>query len=281
MISVEGLYFSYTGRMDDLVLDNVSLEIREGEALAILGDNGAGKTTLIKHFNGLLKPTKGVVYVDGVDTRRASVSELSAKVGVVFQYPEKMFFNKTVYDEIAFGLRNFGYNEKTIERIVDNVLSIFWLSKYKYESPFSLSGGEQRRLAIASVIAWNPKYIILDEPTAGQDAIQRELITNLINIFIERGKTVVIVTHDVEYVAENFKRVILMDRGRIIYDGEVSDLFRRRSLLERCNLLQPTIYKLESRLIEDGILKDGFRDFRDALRKIEDLIKSVKIDEED
>ncbi len=271
MIVVENLYFTY-GSQGDYVLKDINLEIGEGELLAIMGDNGAGKTTLVKHFNGLLKPTLGHVYVDDIDTRDVPVSELSRKVGMIFQYPEKMFFSERVWDEVAFALRNFGYDESSISRLVQKILNIFWLWKYRDSSPFILSGGEQRRLAIASVLVWNPKYIVMDEPTAGQDAVQREILLQIINMMVSQGKTVILVTHDVEFVAEIRPRVILMSNGEVMYDGEATRLFRNPDILENAGLTQPILFKLESRLRNLGLIEEGFNTIDEAAKKIVSLL---------
>lgn len=276
MITVDDLWFKYSST-DEYVLRGINLDIREGELLSIMGDNGAGKTTLVKHFNGLLKPIKGNVYIDDVDTRKVSVSELAKKVALVFQYPEKMFFSENVWDEVAFSLRNFGYEEDKINRLVEKILKIFWLWEYKNTSPFMLSGGEQRRLAIASVLVWDPKYVIMDEPTAGQDAIQREIILNLINIMIRERKTVVLVTHDVEFVAEINPRVVLMKKGEIIYDGDPQKLFRDRETLMNAGLIQPSLYKLEEKLMEIRLLREKFKDAKDAAMKIAMVMKGELI----
>jgi len=246
-IEFKGVYYRYP-ETDVDVLRGIWLEIGEGEAVAILGDNGAGKTTLIKHMNGLLKPSKGDVYVDGVNTREVEVSTLARKVALVFQYPEKMFFSETVYDEVSFALKNFGFEKDLIPRIVEKTLKMFWLWEYRDRSPYTLSGGEQRRLALASILSWDPKYIVLDEPTAGQDAIQREILTHLINRKIREGKTVILVSHDVEFIAEFSPRTILLKDGEIIFDGEADDLFRRKDLLVEAGLEQPTLYQLSDRL---------------------------------
>ena len=272
MIVVDSLWFKYPSK-DEYTLRDINLEIREGELVSIMGDNGAGKTTLVKHFNGLLKATKGNVYVDDRDTKEVPVSELAKKVALVFQYPEKMFFSENIWDEVAFSLKNFGYEEEKINRQVEKILKIFWLWSYRDKSPFMLSGGEQRRLAIASVLVWNPKYVIMDEPTAGQDAIQREIILNLINIMLRDKKTVVLVTHDVEFVAEINSRIILMNKGEIIFDGEPQKIFRDKEMLEEAGLTQPSLYKLEERLREENILRKRFKGLGDATEKIISILK--------
>jgi len=245
MIEVKNLWFSYD---TNLILKNINLTIHEGEFVAIMGDNGAGKTTLIKHFNGLLKPKKGRVLVDGLDTRQYTVARLSKLVGIVFQYPEKMFFCETVKDEIEFALKNFGFDPELRKKKIKNVITMLWLDGLEHRSPFTLSGGEQRRLALACVLAWDPKYIVLDEPTAGQDGFQREILVDIIRNLRLRNKTVVIVTHDVEFVAELKPRVVLMKSGEIIADGAADEVLSNHILMEKAGLIPPTISILSSEL---------------------------------
>jgi len=164
MIEIESLYFKYPNAKD-YILKDVSLKIGLGEVVAIMGSNGSGKTTLIKHFNGLLKPSEGSVKVFGIDTRNDSVASLSKRIGLVFQNPGHQIFSDTVWNELAFALKNFGLEDDVINRRVKWALEFFNLVQYKDTSPLLLSGGEKKRLCLASVLAWNPDYVVLDEPT--------------------------------------------------------------------------------------------------------------------
>ncbi|MEM1556097.1 MAG: ABC transporter ATP-binding protein [Candidatus Bathyarchaeia archaeon] len=233
-------------------LRGVSLSISDGEFVAIMGQNGAGKTTLVKHFIGLLRPTRGRVLVDGVDTRNASVAELARKVGFVFQNPDHQLFSETVEEEIAFALRNFGFSEKTIKERVDWALNLLDLTRYRKTSPFMLSGGERKRVALASVLAWDPKILILDEPTIGQDAYQKERLRHFIIQLNQQGKTVIVVTHDIEFVAECEPRVILMANGRIIADGEAREVLTDPTLVKEASLMPPEITQVFIRLNDFG-----------------------------
>jgi len=269
MIIVKNLWFKYNRLY---VLKNINLKIGEGELICILGDNGAGKTTLIKHFNGLLKPSKGLVKVDGLDTKNTPVSKLSKKVAIVFQYPETMFFTSNLIEEVSFALKNFGFKDEAINRQVEKVLKMFWLWRYRDRSPYILSGGEQRRLALAIVLAWNPRYIIMDEPTAGQDAFQREVLLGVIRELVRRGKTIVLVTHDIEFIFEIKSRIILLKDGEVIYDGDSSTLFNKKTyLLEEAGLDAPTLIKASKLLSQHGIPIE-FTDYSDALEKIYRLL---------
>ena len=242
MIIVENLYFTYPNGVKALL--GVNLKIEDGEFVAIMGQNGAGKTTLVKHMNGLLKPTRGRVLVDGVDTRRVSVAWLARKVGLVFQNPDHQLFSETVEEEISFALKNFGYDKKTIKRRVEWALKMLDLERYRKVSPFMLSGGERKRVALASVLAWDPKIIILDEPTIGQDYMQKEKLRQFILQLNQQGKTIIVVTHDVEFIAECNPRIILMKQGRIMVSGKAEEILTNEDLVKEASITLPEIAKL-------------------------------------
>jgi cobalt transport protein ATP-binding subunit len=254
MIEVKDLYFSYPNGVE--ALKGVSLTIENGEFIAIMGQNGAGKTTLVKHFNGLLKPTKGSVLIDGVDTRKVSVATLSRKVGLVFQNPDHQLFSETVKDEIAFALRNFGFKENIVKKRVTWALNLLGLAQYKKISPFMLSGGERKRVALASVLAWNPKILILDEPTIGQDHQQKEKLRQFILQMKTQRKTVVIVTHDVEFVAECNPRIVLMREAKIVADGEASRVLANTKVLTKASIVPPQITQVFMQLSDLGMPKE-------------------------
>jgi energy-coupling factor transport system ATP-binding protein len=246
MISVENVNFSYPGGLE--VLHGVNLQIKDGEFVAIMGENGAGKTTLVKMFNGLLKPAKGRILVDGADAREKSVAQLSRDVGLIFQNPDHQLFAETVAEELGFSLRNFGFDENVIKRRVTNILTSLDLERYENSSPFVLSGGERKRVALAAILVWDPKHIVMDEPTIGQDYLQKDRLRNFIMQLISQGKTVVIVTHDVEFVAEAKPRVVLLSRGRIIGDGPATETLTNRRLVQEASLVVPQISTLMSSL---------------------------------
>ena len=254
MIEVQDLRFTFPNGKE--VLKGINLTINDGEFLAIMGENGAGKTTLIKHFNGLLKPTSGKVLVDGIDTRNTSTAILSKKVGIVFQNPDHQLFSETVEDEIAFSLRNFGFSEEIIKKRVESILKTLDLIDYANTSPFMLSGGEKKRVALASVLAWDPKHIILDEPTIGQDYRQKDRLRNFILQLNAQGKTVIIVTHDVEFVAECNPRVVLMKEGRIVADGEGKGILTNPEVLAQSSVVLPQITQIFMKLTPLGLSKD-------------------------
>ena len=250
-IEVKNLYFAYYD--EDYVLKDINLIIRKGERVAIMGENGAGKTTLIKHFNGLLKPKRGYVKIFGKDTRNFSVAELSRIVGIVFQNPEHQFFAETIEKEVAFALENFGFPKEEIKRRVENILKYFGLLRYKDKSPYSLSEGEKKRVAIASVLVYDPEIIVLDEPTTGQDAVQRKRIIDLMKKISSLGKTIIAVTHDIDFVIELFDRVIIMANGRIIADGPIKEILTNREVLSKARLLPSPITQCAWLLKELGV----------------------------
>jgi energy-coupling factor transport system ATP-binding protein len=248
MISVENVSFHYPGGSD--VLQNVNLQIIDGEFIAIMGENGAGKTTLVKMFNGLLKPNHGKVLVDGIDTRERSVAQLSRNVGLIFQNPDHQLFAETVAEELSFSMKNFGFKDEVIQRRVTNLLTALDLDRYERSSPFVLSGGERKRVALAAILAWDPKHVIMDEPTIGQDYLQKDRLRNFIVQLVSQGKTVIIVTHDVEFVAECKPRVVLLSRGNVIADGPASEILTTRSAVEQASLVMPQISTLMNSLKE-------------------------------
>jgi energy-coupling factor transport system ATP-binding protein len=254
MIEVEDVHFVYPNRVE--ALKGVSLVIKDGEFVAIMGQNGAGKTTLVKHFNGLLKPSKGIVRVDGVETTKTSVAALSRNAGFVFQNPDHQLFSEIVEEEIAFALKNFGFEKEVIEKRISWALNLLGLEQYRKTSPFLLSGGERKRVALASVLAWNPKTLILDEPTIGQDYQQKEKLRQFIAQMQTQGKTVVIVTHDVEFVAECNPRVLLMKEGRIVADGEGREILTTPEVLAQSSIVLPQIAQVFMKLTPLGLPKN-------------------------
>jgi energy-coupling factor transport system ATP-binding protein len=254
VIEVENLRFKYPNGVE--ALKDVSLFIKNGEFVAIMGQNGAGKTTLVKHFNGLLKPSEGTVRVDGEETTKTSVAALARNVGFVFQNPDHQLFSETVEEEISFALKNFGLDKETIEERITWALNLLGLVQYRKTSPFLLSGGERKRVALASVLAWNPETLILDEPTIGQDYQQKEKLRQFIVQMQTQGKTVVIVTHDVEFVAECNPRVVLMKEGTIVADGEGRTILTTPEILSQSSIVLPQIAQIFMKLAPLGLPKD-------------------------
>jgi len=229
-------------------LDGVSLKIESGETIAIVGENGAGKTTLVKHVTGLLKPASGEVLVDGVSTSKMSTAQISRRVGVAFQNPDHQLFSESVEEEMAFALRNFGFSPELVEERVKWGLRLFGLEEYRKSSPLVLSGGEKKRLTLACILAWDPEVVILDEPTVGQDSIQKEKLAETIRMLGSAGKTVVVVSHDIEFLWPIQPRAVVMKAGKIVGDGPASKLMQDRGLLESARVAQPQLVALHQAL---------------------------------
>ncbi|PVX23837.1 MAG: ABC transporter ATP-binding protein [Candidatus Bathyarchaeum sp.] len=254
MIEVKDLHFTYPTGLE--ALKGIDLTVEDGEFLAVMGQNGAGKTTLVKHFNGLLKPTKGEVLVDGVSTRNVSVAKLARNVGFVFQNPDHQLFSESVEEEIAFALKNFGFEEEVITKQVDWALNLLDIAQYRETSPFMLSGGERKRVALASILAWDPKVIVMDEPTIGQDHQQKEKLQQFILQLNAQKKTVVVVTHDIEFVAECNPRVILMRQGKILVEGIAEEVLTNPELVAQASIVPPQITQIFLGLADLGLPTD-------------------------
>ena len=256
MIELQDVSFIHQNGLT--ALDKVSLKVEAGETVAIVGENGAGKTTLVKHVTGLLKPSRGTVLVDGVDTRASSTAALSRKVGIAFQNPDHQLFSESVEEEMAFALRNFGFTPELVENRVSWGLRLFGLEEYRKASPLVLSGGEKKRLTLACILAWDPDVVILDEPTVGQDAIQKEKLAGTIKMLGSKGKTVIVVSHDIEFLWPIQPRVVVMKGGRILGDGPASRLMQEKELLSTARVAQPQLVTLYQEL--DPRPKDPFVD---------------------
>ena len=270
MIRVENVTFTYPSGIE--ALKGITLEIRDDEFVAIMGENGAGKTTLVKHLNGILKATNGDVYVNGKNTREASVAELSKNVGLVFQNPDHQLFCETVEEEIAFGLRNFGFTGEKIEERINWALKFLDLERYRKTSPFMLSGGERKRVALAAVLAWDPEILVLDEPTIGQDYLQKEKLRQFILHLNGQGRSIIIVTHDVEFVADCNPRVIVMSNGRVIKDSSAKEALTDYENLLKASILPPQIAQLFIQIADLGVPKNVI-DIHEAKELIENLMR--------
>ncbi len=250
IIKVEDVHYWYPNGV--YALRGITLEIHKGEFIALLGQNGSGKTTLAKHLNGLLLPKKGRVLVEGVDTREVSPAKLSRIVGYVFQNPEHQIFARTIYEELAFGLRNLGFPEEEIEERVRHALEIVDLNKPLDANPHFLSMGEKHRLAIASVLAMNPKVIILDEPTTGLDYKRNKQLLEIVRRLHHQGRTIILITHDMAFAAEYSTRTIILHEGRILADGPTEEILAKPELLARSSLRPPQITMLAIELHKMG-----------------------------
>ena len=238
-------------------LEDVSLTIEDGELIGLLGHTGSGKTTLVQHLNGLLKPTSGRVVVDGLDITEKGVSllEVRRRVGLVFQYPEYQLFEETVAKDVAFGPKNLGLSEQEVDERVRYALQEVGLvyDEIAERSPFELSGGQMRRVAIAGVLAMRPKTLILDEPTAGLDPAGRRSILGIIReLHAAGGLTVVMVSHNMDDISSLATRLVVMSRGKMVLTGTPREVFQHRELLESIGLGIPQAAELTQRLIAEG-----------------------------
>ncbi len=242
-------------------VSDVSISISSGEFLGIVGHTGSGKTTLVQHFNGLLKPTSGQVIVGGKSTETTPLPEsIRYGVGFVFQYPEDQLFADTVFDEVAFGLRNMGLCEDEISKRVKHSLGIVGLTGpgLEKESPFHLSGGQQRRLVISCVLAMKPSTIVLDEPTAGLDPQGKKAIMDVIqNLHDVLGLTIILISHDMEIVTRYVDRIIVMKNGQVAGDGSVRDILWRVDDLSEFGLEPPQVIKLMKSLRDKKFVKES------------------------
>ncbi len=254
VIETQDLWHVYPG--GTTALKSMNLKIYSGEYVAIVGQNGSGKTTLVKHFNGLLKPTKGRVYVYGEDTFKKRIDELSTIVGYCFQNPDFQLCCRTVEKELRFGPENVKLPEKEIEKRVKDVAEIFGLKEYFNENPFSLSKGQRQKLAVASILTMEPKILIVDEPTTGQDYKTGKNMMEFYKRLNERGRTVIIITHDMNLAAEYAKRTIVLKDGEVFMDGSTREVYSQAKKLEETYLKPPQITELFQALSDYGLPPD-------------------------
>lgn len=237
-------------------LDDVCLNIPDGQFIGIIGHTGSGKSTLMQHLNGLNKPTSGHIYLDGKDINDPEYNkkELRSTVGLVFQYPEHQLFEVDVFSDVCFGPKNMGLEKKEVElRAFDALKKVGFPEEYFYQSPFDLSGGQKRRVAIAGVLAMNPKVLILDEPTAGLDPKGRTEILDLIKeLQVKTGITILLVSHSMEDVAEYVDRIIVMNQGKVLYDDYPKEVFKHYKELEKVGLAAPQVTYILQALKEKG-----------------------------
>ncbi|HHW58215.1 MAG TPA: energy-coupling factor transporter ATPase [Clostridia bacterium] len=258
-IKVENVNFIYNEGTPyaTVALENITFEIQDEEFVGIIGHTGSGKSTLIQHLNGLLKPTSGKIYINGIDItdKKVNLKEIRKQVGLVFQYPEYQLFEETVFKDIAFGPTNLGLNEEEIKKRVYEAMDIVGINRELADkSPFEISGGQKRRIAIAGILAMKPKILILDEPTAGLDPKGKEEILNRIKEIHDKYKMItILVSHSMEEIARFANKIIVMNKGRIELMGTPREVFSEAEMLEKIGLGVPQITSLARELRQRGI----------------------------
>ncbi|MEJ2151154.1 MAG: ABC transporter ATP-binding protein [Chloroflexota bacterium] len=245
-IAVEQVSFSYPGGVE--ALRGVSLTIEAGEAVAIVGENGAGKTTLARHLNGLLKPTSGRVLVGDWDTAEQSIAQMSRRVGLVFQNPDDQLFERTVRAEVTFGPRNLGWQPAEVREAVDEALARVGLSEAADTHPYDLHLAQRKLVALAATLAMHTPVVLLDEPTTGQDAVSVERIGTIVDRLHAEGRTVIAISHDLDFCAEHFERAVVMAEGRVLADGPTRQVFTRGEVLAHAAVEAPQLIRLATAL---------------------------------
>lgn len=277
-INLTNVFYTYmTGTpFERQALNDVSVSIKKGEILAIIGHTGSGKSTLVQHLNGLLKPSNGKVTIDDIDISGCGGDAKKARqqVGMVFQYPEHQIFAETVYEDIAFGPRNRGFSAEEVDKQVHEAMAFVGLDfdTFAKRSPFQLSGGQMRRVAIAGVVAMNPDYLVLDEPSAGLDPRSRNAVfKEILALHKERSIAIVLVTHSMEEAAKYANRMLVINKGKILFDGKPAEIFsQHKDELVAVGMDEPQVYKLSALLRSKGL------DIAEGITDSADLVKNIK-----
>jgi energy-coupling factor transport system ATP-binding protein len=252
IIDVKNLHFSYGPDLPE-VLRGINLQVRSGEFVALLGQNGAGKTTLAKHLNGLHQPTSGEVFVAGKLVADQQLSTHARSVGYCYQNPDHQIFSSTVSKEVAFGPSNLGYSSAEVESLVTDALELVGISALRDAHPFTLGRGQRQLVAVASILAMDPKLLVIDEPTTGMDRLGGMRAMGLLAQWASEGRTILVITHDMDLVSEFIDRSVVMAGGRILADGPTQDVFRNTAVLEEAHLMAPAPVTISDRLERYGV----------------------------
>ncbi|MFE6166674.1 energy-coupling factor ABC transporter ATP-binding protein [Viridibacillus arvi] len=251
-LNIRNVSYSYPD--GTLALEDFCLSISSGERIAIIGQNGAGKTTAVKLMNGLLKPTKGNILVGDMNTKEYTTAQISRKVGYVFQNPDDQIFHNNIESEVRFGPKNMGFNEEQVDKLTNWAMDLCGVKNYNDENPYNLPYSIRKFVTIASVLAMDSDVIILDEPTAGQDKVGLERLVHILKVLEEKRKTVITITHDMEFVTEYFDRIVVMANRKIVVDDNVDQIFYNHEVLEMSMLKPPAVTKMSKLLsLSDGI----------------------------
>ena len=245
-IEVNNLHFTYPGEVH--ALRGIDLVFEPGEKVAIVGQNGSGKTTLVKHFNGLLLPSEGSIQIGDWDTKDHSVAKLASRVGYVFQNPDEQLFNSTVKAELSFGPRNLGFERDKIDELVEDAIQLIELDQFKGTNPYDLSPTWRKMVALGSIIALDSPIVVFDEPTTGQDARSVARIAEIVSALNERGKTLITISYDIDFCAENFDRIIALSQGKVLLDGTVLEVIAQDETLATTFVDPPQLTRLGKKL---------------------------------
>lgn len=279
-IKLTNIYHTYSKGtpFERLALNNVSLEIAKGEIVAIIGHTGSGKSTLVQHLNGLLKPDKGEAAIDAIDitAKNSEAKNARQQVGMVFQYPEHQLFAETVFEDVAFGPRNKGFSEEEVTKAVREAMAFVGLDYdvFAQRSPFQLSGGQMRRVAIAGVVAMNPDYLVLDEPSAGLDPRSRNAVfKEIMSLHKSRGIAIVLVTHSMEEAVKYAERLLVINAGQVLFDGKPAEIFKEHGKeLVKVGVDVPQVYKLADLLRQKGLaLAENIKDDTSLVKAIKQV----------
>lgn len=277
-IKFNDVSFSYNVKspLEKEILKNIDLEIENGKITGLIGKSGSGKSTMIQLINALNFPTKGnlevgTFIIDSKKKKIKKINNLRVNIGLIFQFPEEQFFNMTVYDEISFGMKYFKFKTPDIEKRVVNALKMVGLNKdYLYRNPFTLSSGEKRKIAIASILAYNPSIIILDEPTIGLDSISKKKLVELIRTLKNRyKKTIILVSHDVDIIHQISDKVIVLNEGKVVLEGNKYEVFKHETELKKYGIKLPKTIEFSNLVYKKTGKKIGYRD------DINDILKDV------
>ncbi len=280
-VKVENLTHIYNEGLphESVAVQDISFSIEDGQIAGIIGHTGSGKSTLVQHLNGLIKPKTGSIYIDGenICDGKTVMREIRKKVGLVFQYPEYQLFEETVFKDVAFGPKNIGLADEELEDRVRDAIELVGLDyeQIKDKSPFDLSGGQKRRVAIAGVIAMKPKVLILDEPTAGLDPkAHRDVLDMIIRVHEHENNITIMVSHNMEDIASMCDKVIVMDRAHAVMEGTPEEVFARRAELKQMGLAAPPVTELIDMLNDRGFKLDGNILTRD--RAVEEIYRAIR-----
>lgn len=273
-LSIKNLSYVYPD--GTRALNNVNMDIEKGQKVAIMGPNGAGKSTLFAHFNGLTEPTSGYLELEGkrMQYDKKSLLEIRQKVGIVFQDPNDQLFAPTVKEDVAFGPMNLGLSLDEVEKRVEESLKMVGMGGFENKTPHHLSGGQQKRVAIAGIVAMRPEMMILDEPTAGLDPQGVDEVLNILNELNEEGMTIVISSHDIEMVNSFAQKIFVLNEGEIIDDGDIHKIFSNKELLKKAHLKAPVTTEILYALKEKGYNVDTTKiGLNEIINEIENMKK--------